>query len=51
MGVAAPRAPDRGWGSGPPQKIGHGSLFFGQLLSRKPISQKVESMCKDYSTF
>ena len=29
-----------GWGSGPPQKFGYESLFVGQILSWKKVSQK-----------
>ena len=41
LGVATLRAIFGTGSSEPPQKFGHGSLLFGQLLSRNGASQKI----------
>ena len=43
MGVAVSWALVGGLGPGPPQKFGHWSLFVGQLLSWKQVSQKIQA--------
>ena len=41
LGVATLSAIFGTGSSEPPQKFGHGSLLFGQLLSQNPVSHKI----------